>query len=239
MGNKKRHNKNGGFTLVEVLVACAILGIALAPILSSFVAVARVNTTSRKKLSATTVAESVIESVKAFELKEFSYQCDQLKTGNASAFKLLAGDLEKGTGFSGGAAELKKNSDGSYTIVSVPSAKLEGGKIVFTPSGTAGTYGYRCYAFLITDIPMGGTTYDAVIDYTYVAEKSETTFTDESGTEQNVNSILQGMQIRSLKYYEVTVRVWKSESGTDSQRLAEYQDKSPLCTLEGTKADYN
>ena len=54
--------KNSGFTLVEVLVAVAILAVVSIPIIQSFVSVAQVNGKSRRKLSATTVAESVMES---------------------------------------------------------------------------------------------------------------------------------------------------------------------------------
>lgn len=216
--------------MVEVLAACAILGIALAPILSSFVSVARVNTTSRKKLAATTVGESVMEAVKAFELKDVAYQCDILQT-DKNQFKLLAGDLESGTPFSGSAAELTK-SGGSYTVAS-PSYELNGGKVVFKQSSN------RCYAFIIMDIPMGGTTYDAIINYTYVPSKSETTFQDDEGNDVLVEDTLSSMSVRTLRYYEITIEVWKSEGGSAAERLSFYGTKGPLCILSGTKADYN
>lgn len=231
MGKKRRHRKNGGFTLVEVLVACAILGIALVPILSSFVSVAKVNTTSRKKLTATTVGESVMESVKAFELKEVAYQCGVLNSTPAE-FKLIAPDLEKGGTFSGKASELTK-TDGTLAAAASPSAVKSGEKIIF--NGVLGSD----YYFLIMDIPMAGTTYDALVTYRYVKSKSETTFDDGSGTDVSVSGTLSSMSIRSLKYYDVTVQVWKSEDGTVADRLGKYSSKSPLCELTGSKADYN
>lgn len=216
--------------MVEVLVACAILGIALAPILSSFVSVVRVNTTSRKKLAATTVGESVMEAVKAFELKDVAYQCGVLGT-DSSKFKLLAGDLEKGAGFSGSAKEMKKSGTG-YAAAE-PSYEMNGDKVVFKRKSN------RCYSFIIMDIPMGGTTYDAVINYTYVPAKSETTFQDASGNDVLVEDTLSSMSVRTLKYYDISVEVWKSGSGTYLERLSQYGSKSPLCILTGSKADYN
>lgn len=231
MREKREFNKNRGFTLVEVLIACAILGIALAPILSSFVSVAKVNTTSRKKLTATTVGESVMESVKAFGLAEVAYQCG-VQSSAPAEFKLLAGDLEKGTPFSGSAYELKETAD-AYETVGTPSAQKSGSKIVFTASDN------HNYCFLFTDIPMAGTTYDALVTYHYVQSKSETTFDDSTGTGISVSGTLGSMGIRSLKYYDITVEVWKSEGGTVAERLGKYSSKSPLCRLTGSKADYN
>lgn len=233
MDGKRRRGKNGGFTLVEVLVACAILGIALTPILTSFVSVARVNATSRKKLTATTVGESVMESVKAFALADFACQCGELNA-DANNFKLLAGDLEKGTPFSGKAYELiKQTGEKSYAVLAEPSAKKSGSKITFTPSGD------RNYCFLIADIPMGGTTYDALVTYEYNAEKSETVIVNDDGSTTPVADTLGTLGVRSLNYYDITVKVWKSVDGEAVIRLDTYLSKSPLCELTGSKTDYN
>ena len=76
MKNRAKKKKNRGFTLVEVLVAAAILSLVVTPILSSFVAIAKINAKSRRRLSATTIANGVMESVKGFELAQVAKECD-------------------------------------------------------------------------------------------------------------------------------------------------------------------
>ena len=68
--------KNSGFTLVEVLIAVAILSVVSIPILQSFVSVAQVNAKSRRRLAATTIAEGLMESCKGMSLKEVAAQCN-------------------------------------------------------------------------------------------------------------------------------------------------------------------
>lgn len=227
MWKKKEKERNQGFTLVEVLVSCAILSIALVPILSSFVSVAKVNTTSRKKMTANTICESVMEAAKVFELRDFAYQCYAVQNdATKSDFRIIAPDLVNNTAFTGSAAELSATAG-------VIRAQKEGDKIVFTPSSD------HCYKFLIMNIPMGGTTYDAIVEYEYDAGLSETTFKDATGTDQSVADQLEEFGVRSLKYYDIKVRVYKSESGTAEERSNSYSGKSPLCRLSGTKVDYD
>lgn len=227
---KKRENNNKGFTLVEVLVACAILGIALAPILSSFVSVAKVNMTSRKKMTANTVAESVMESAKAFELRDFAYQCSAVQNPAAKAdFKIIAKDLVNNTAFSGSATEIVAGA-----VTTTPRATKDGsGKITFTPADD------KNYEFMIIGIPMGGTTYDAIVTFNYDSDKSEEEYSDVFGNVGKVEDKLSEFGIRTLKYYNITVKVYKSEDGQPAQRYSTYSSKSPLCKLTGTKADYD
>ncbi len=227
---KKKEKNNKGFTLVEVLVACAILGIALAPILSSFVSVARVNMTSRKKMTANTIGESVMEATKAFELRDFAYQCYAVQNPASKAdFKIIAKDLVNNVAFNGSAAEIV-----SGAAATGPRAEKDAdGKITFTPSAD------KNYEFMIIGIPMGGTKYDAIVTYQYDAVKSEEEYTDADGHAGNVQDKLGEFGIRSLKYYNLTVKVYKSEDGSPIERYNNYMTKSPLCRLTGTKADYD
>ena len=61
--NQKQSNK--GFTLVEVLVAILILAIIVVPLLSAFVMSAKTNAKARQTLRATTLAQNVMEELKA------------------------------------------------------------------------------------------------------------------------------------------------------------------------------
>lgn len=200
---KKR--KNLGFTLVEVMVAAAILSLVVAPILSSFVAIARVNAKSRRKLSATTIANSVMESVKGFELSEVSKQCNDPSNG----FHVIAG---------------------SYT--SVAEVVPEGESASYSTSEaafSARTSGQ--YEFKITGVQMDGTKYDVVLKYKKNEAKTRDTVSYKDSNDNTVTktatSILTGMGVRVLTYYDVEINVYKSGATTN-----------PLATLTGSKADY-
>lgn len=62
---KKFVKNNKGFSLVEILVAMAIFVLCAAPFLRSFVLAAQTNAKSRQILNATTIAENVMEDIKA------------------------------------------------------------------------------------------------------------------------------------------------------------------------------
>ncbi len=71
-GNKRIDDR--GMTLVELLIAIVILAIITVPLLHSFVSSARVNMDARKRLRLTTVAQDVMEGVKAYSLAELAEQ---------------------------------------------------------------------------------------------------------------------------------------------------------------------
>ncbi len=223
MNHEKVNKGNRGFTLVEVLIATAILGIMVGPILTSFVSVARVNTTSRKRLSATTAGESVAEAVKAFSLYDVAKQCDYPSQG----FTLLAGELTKDgkNAFSGSASELTKDATGNY---------VEATNKTVDPTDKSFKHNSSGYIFIITDIPMGGSKYDAIVTYTEVAKPDED---NRVGTKE-VKDILDEYSVRTLNYYQIEIVVYKSSTAdTINGRLAEYN--KPLAKISGTKADYN
>lgn len=81
---KGRNNKqsNKGFTLVEVLVAILILAIIVVPLLNAFIVGANTNAKARRTLRATTLAQNVIEELKAYSLNESAEQYLGRGSGN-------------------------------------------------------------------------------------------------------------------------------------------------------------
>lgn len=78
--NQKQSNK--GFTLVEVLVAILILAIIVVPLLSAFVMSAKTNAKARQTLRATTLAQNVMEELKAYSLETSAGHHNGTETGN-------------------------------------------------------------------------------------------------------------------------------------------------------------
>ncbi len=58
---KKRKKNNSGFSLIEILLAIAILAIVIGPIFSAFITSAKVNMNARKTMAATNVAQTILE----------------------------------------------------------------------------------------------------------------------------------------------------------------------------------
>lgn len=70
MPNKHQKN-NKGFSLLELLIAIAILATVMIPMLHSFVTSARANAKAKKLMEATTAAQNVMEEVKISGPSEF------------------------------------------------------------------------------------------------------------------------------------------------------------------------
>ncbi len=102
---KKENQK--GFSLVELIVAIAILAIIVLPLLRAFVVSARTNAKSKEKLRTTELAQNIMEGITASDLESIAYQFNYPGTDNAD-FTFLTGqdDLE--------VQEMVLNSNGDY-----------------------------------------------------------------------------------------------------------------------------
>ena len=80
LNRKKNKNSNAGMTLLEVIVAVSIFSITAIVLLQSFVTSSRINRKSNTYLEATTVAQNVMEEIKAKRFQEvalaFNYPID-------------------------------------------------------------------------------------------------------------------------------------------------------------------
>lgn len=229
--------KNSGFTLVEVLVAVAILAVVTIPIIQSFVSVAQVNGKARRRLSGVTVAESIMEACKSMPLTEFAAQCGYYSASGTSGvpFTILSGQLNTSGGgnsfsnFSGSAAELQiKDSklvavtnDGSKSAQPIAS----GSKQYKLRESTSKTY-----YFWIGGIEMGGGMYDAIVTYTLNRERSKVTATYDPWDD------LSTAGLRTLRYYDVKIDVYRTRSSFNETVYGVNSVK--VVTIDGSVSDY-
>ena len=88
--NRIKKQSNKGFTLIEVLVAILILSIIVVPLLSAFVVSANTNAKARRTLRATTLAQNVLEELKAHSVEKSAAQYNGIVGGNAVVSAALA-----------------------------------------------------------------------------------------------------------------------------------------------------
>lgn len=90
--DRRKLNKDAGFSLVELLIAVVILAIILIPLLNVFLSSNRLNIRSRKTLRATTAAQDIMEGLKAYDINELKEQF----ADPASGFYVIDSRLIKG-----------------------------------------------------------------------------------------------------------------------------------------------
>ncbi len=90
--DRRKQNKDAGFSLVELLIAVVILAIIVIPLMNLFVSSNRINIKSRQTLRATTVAQDIMEGLKAYNIDELQTQF----ADPASGFYVIDSGLIKG-----------------------------------------------------------------------------------------------------------------------------------------------
>ncbi len=89
-------NSNAGFSLVELLIAVIILAIIVVPMLHGFITSARMNGKARVAQRATTVAQDIMEGLKAYDIVELKEQFgDPMNGFYVIESKLIKGSIEE------------------------------------------------------------------------------------------------------------------------------------------------
>ena len=144
---------NRGISLIELLVAVAMLAVVMTPMLNSFMLSGRNNYESRNLLRATTVANNVMESLEAFSLEEI---CEQFNTkGN---FKLYPQQPAKQVGEEG-TVRMEYKEVGNGTEISGEFIQKDDGtrQYIYKPTSD------NKYHFVMKNIQEDGNYYDAKI----------------------------------------------------------------------------
>lgn len=67
----KKKRKTEGFTLVELIIAVAILGIVISPLIANFIQSAKLNRKAKISLNATNMAQDILEGASSYSADEF------------------------------------------------------------------------------------------------------------------------------------------------------------------------
>lgn len=151
----KEGSANAGFSLAELLIAVTILAIIAIPLLHMFATSAKINVKSRQTLRATTVAQNIMEGLKAYTLEEVQTQ------------------FEPPEGYTGGSYYYPGN--GFYII---NRDLIQGGVRDLTKEMPGYTQDGEVYYFGIENVEIQGAEYDALIRLdasTYGAGSREST----------------------------------------------------------------
>lgn len=128
-------NKNAGFSLVELLIAVVILAIIVVPTLRLFVSSARINGKAKQSQRATTVAQDIMEGLKAYNIKELQEQFNNPMDGfYVMDSRLVLGSIEENTDMEQSDADYRGNPEAP-----------------------------GIYYFTMEDVKIQGTEYDALI----------------------------------------------------------------------------
>lgn len=185
--DRRKLNKDAGFSLLELLIAVVILAIIVIPLLNLFLSSNRLNIKSRQTLRATTAAQDIMEGLKAYNLEEIQAQF----ADPASGFYVIDSRMIKG----GVQEEGTLEADGLY-VFSMKELNMQGSKfdakIVMDGRGymssvPAGTAMKDHDAHLVS--PTGSETYkfnDAALADARSIDKKNGTFVESDKIRQAV-----------------------------------------------------
>lgn len=192
---------NAGFSLVELLIAVTILAIIVIPLLHMFVTSTRINVKSRQTLRATTVAQDIMEGLKAYNLDEVRTQFS-LPDGTISddffypteGFYIVNSKM-----IQGGVREVRQ---------------LETGRDVNGKFDDPDDEDNEIYYFAIENLKMQGGEYDALI------KLDASTYTEGKAGSSGHDNAFNG------KYYAETKSV--SETSGNSEKDSSYHEHSEM-----------
>lgn len=118
--DRRKLNKDAGFSLLELLIAVVILAIIVIPLLNLFLSSNKLNIRSRQTLRATTAAQDIMEGLKAYNIEEIKAQF----ADPASGFYVIDSRLIKG----GVAEETALEVDPGLYVFSMKELNMQGSK---------------------------------------------------------------------------------------------------------------
>jgi prepilin-type N-terminal cleavage/methylation domain-containing protein len=205
---KKRHGH--GFTLVEIIVAVAILGVITVPIMSVLVRTTQINARARNVQKATDLGQNLMEGIREYTMEEVIQQCLQadgsLKVIYSSIITYNPKEYKKLDGTADFTQSLQKaaNSSTNYLYGELDKAT------------TYTSFGGDQYNFGLCGIQYNKSTFDATITFEKYVEESSNTNGNQDTSSTNPYCI-----------YNVTITIYSSREG------AHFSSQAKLATLTG------
>ena len=184
MDRKKLHKDNTGMTLLEVIVAVSIFAIAATVLLQSFVTSSRINKKSNLYLEATTVAQNIMEEIKAKKFAEvslaFNYPLDSYGSSRLTFLDTQKNRINSGTADELGIREVLAAKDNSNSVVYNSVRKYTDGvdesnvtaSVISTDNGKIYKFNPRNtgdneskYYFELTNVNNNHETFDALVTF--------------------------------------------------------------------------
>ena len=86
----KRRDNNRGFTLVELIIAVAILAIAISPLIANFIQSSKMNQRGRESLDGMNLAQDIMEGISGYTVDELESSMDEV-VNDVSGTKTIVG----------------------------------------------------------------------------------------------------------------------------------------------------
>lgn len=184
MDRKKNKNSNAGMTLLEVIIAVSIFSITAIVLLQSFVTSSRINKKSNLYLEATTVAQNIMEEIKAKKFAEvslaFNYPLDSSGSSRLTFLDPQKSRINSGAADELGVGEVLAAKDNSDSVVYNPVRKYTDGvdetnvtaSVISTDNGKTYKFNPRKtgdnaskYYFELTNVNNNHETFDALVTF--------------------------------------------------------------------------
>lgn len=216
MDRKKYNNSNAGMTLLEVIVAVSIFSITAIVLLQSFVTSGRINKKSNTYMEATTVAQNIMEEIKAKKFEEvslvFNYPVDstgytRLNFLNTQVDKVLNGTL--------GIKEVLQSKDESENAVYKDVSKYREGvdeknitaSVISKDNGKTYEFNARKsgenaskYFFELTNVTNNHESFDALVEFDGSSDsgyKKKTVTNNEQGKNDYLSPNISNLDTKS------------------------------------------
>ena len=184
MDRKKNKNSNAGMTLLEVIIAVSIFSITAIVLLQSFVTSSRINKKSNLYLEATTVAQNIMEEIKAKKFEEvslaFNYPLDSNGSSRLTFLDTQKSRINSGTADELGVKEVLAAKDNNNSVIYNPVRKYTDGvdeanvtaSVISTDNGKTYKFNPRKtgdnaskYYFELTNVNNNHETFDALVTF--------------------------------------------------------------------------
>ncbi len=238
MDRKKYNNSNAGMTLLEVIVAVSIFSITAIVLLQSFVTSNRINKKSNTYMEATTVAQNIMEEIKAKKFEEvslaFNYPVDstgytRLNFLNTQIDKVLNGTL--------GIKEVLQSKDEGENAVYKDVSKYREGvdeknitaSVISKDNGKTYEFNARKsgenaskYFFELTNVTNNHESFDALVEFDGSSDsgyKKKTVTNNEQGKNDYLSPNISNLDTKSNILFIVPKEKYLNEFKKDNGLL--------------------